>query len=198
MEQPPIRILRRPCPHPSEIQKTPQRPTVVTKTLEQREADYAAARKRIMGSATPDPAEVETKDSEESDITKITEDINNLTLKKDSCIRLPLLRRRIRSYKQPLEVGANRKHQQHAQSTSNGVRQNLNGTNAGLQQTTAITLMQQFNLLQQQYQQTLTGFQKQLVSSGAHSSTNFNPLNFSSSLPQSHINHKYTHPPTFN
>ncbi|VDQ07905.1 unnamed protein product [Trichobilharzia regenti] len=204
-----------------------------------------------MGSATPDPAEVETKDSEESDITKITEDINNLTLKKDSCIPTTStttqntevnaqksLSTEVSSYKQPLEVGANRKHQQHAQSTSNGVRQNLvthqqrsatvsanrlsyfpqpsplfsfqtgynnvgllptppgfhcslqNGTNAGLQQTTAITLMQQFNLLQQQYQQTLTGFQKQLVSSGAHSSTNFNPLNFSSSLPQSHINHK--------
>ncbi|CAH8834578.1 unnamed protein product [Trichobilharzia szidati] len=276
MEQPPIRILRRPCPHPSEIQKTPQRPTVVTKTLEQREADYAAARKRIMGSATPDPAEGETKDSAESDTTKITEDINNLTLKKDSCIpttsattqstevsaqkslstevsvnRLQANQNGAQiaspqNYKQPLEVGANRKHQQHAQSTSNGVRQNLvthqqrsatvsanrlsyfpqpsplfsfqtgynnvgllptppgfqcslqNGTNAGLQQTTAIALMHQFNLLQQQYQQTLTGFQKQLVSSGAHSSTNFNPLNFTSSLPQSHINHKYTHPPTFN
>ncbi|CAH8856611.1 unnamed protein product [Trichobilharzia szidati] len=86
MEQPAIRILRRPCPHLSEIQKTPQRPTVVTKTLEQREADYAAARERIMGYTTPDPAEVETKDSVESDTTKITEDTNNLTLKKDSCI----------------------------------------------------------------------------------------------------------------
>ncbi|CAH8838032.1 unnamed protein product [Trichobilharzia szidati] len=230
MKQPPIRILRRPCPHPSEIQKTLQRPTVVNKTLEQRKADYAAARKRIMGSTTPNPAEVETKDSVESDTTKITEDFKNPTLKKDSCIptistttqntevsaqkslstemsvnRLQANQNgaqiaSLQNYKQPLEVAANQKHQQHAQSTSNGVRQNLvthqqrsatvsanrlsyfsqpsplfsyqtgynnvallptplgfqcslkNRTNAGLQQTTAIALIHQFNLLQQQYQ----------------------------------------------
>ncbi|KAH8855959.1 SUZ domain-containing protein 1 [Schistosoma japonicum] len=65
MEHPPIRILRRPCPVPSDVPKTTQRPPVVTKTLEQREADYAAARKRIMGSATPEQENVETKEVSE-------------------------------------------------------------------------------------------------------------------------------------
>ncbi|KAF8562765.1 hypothetical protein P879_09550 [Paragonimus westermani] len=54
MENPPIRILQRPCavsPNKSES----FRPPATAKTLEQREADYAAARRRIMGSDCPHP-----------------------------------------------------------------------------------------------------------------------------------------------
>ncbi|CAH8432785.1 unnamed protein product [Heterobilharzia americana] len=260
MEQPPIRILRRPCPLPSDVQKTPQRPPVFTKTLEQREADYAAARRRIMGSATPEPNEVGVRDSVESNSMSIPEDINNVTSEQDLCIETTSSAMRDseinhlhtsqdeaqfpapQDNKQLLEVGVSRKLQQHPQCLSNGIRQNMltqrsatvsanrlsyfpqpplfsfqtgynnvgllptppgfqcslqNGTNAGLQQTAAIALMHQLNLLQQQYQQTLTGIQKQLVTPGTHSSTSFNPLNFSS-LPHPNISHKYTHPPTFN
>ncbi|CAH8428773.1 unnamed protein product [Schistosoma mattheei] len=271
MDQPPIRILRRPCPVPSDVPNTPQRPPIVTKTLEQREADYAAARKRIMGSATPESTKVETTELIESCPVKMTDDTNSVITKQDKSIAstIPTTQNMevsvqsnssemtashlftnhsgvqlsmSQSNKQTLDIGVGRKPQQHSHSTSNGVRQNLQQrsatvtanrlsyipphpplfsfqtgynnvgllptppgfqcslpteTNGSLQQTTAFALMHQFSLLQQQYQHTLTGIQKQLVSSGSHSSNSFNPLNFSS-FSQSHINQKYTHPSTFN
>lgn len=55
MEQPPIRILQRPCPIQPNKSTESNRPPVAVKTLEQREADYAAARRRIMGSESPEP-----------------------------------------------------------------------------------------------------------------------------------------------
>ncbi|TNN07726.1 SUZ domain-containing protein isoform 3 [Schistosoma japonicum] len=269
MEHPPIRILRRPCPVPSDVPKTTQRPPVVTKTLEQREADYAAARKRIMGSATPEQENMETKEVSEFNSLNMTEDISNATTKRNSFIGTASMTQNMdvciqnnavemtsnhlctnqsgvqhsvpQSNKQHLDIGVNRKPQQHSQCTTNGVRQNLqqrsptvtanrlsyipqpplfsfqtgynnvgllptppgfqcspsNETSASLQQTTAIALMHQFSLLQQQYQHTLNGIQNKLVSSGSHSSNSFSPLNFSS-FSQSNINHKYTHPSTFN
>jgi hypothetical protein len=54
MEKPPIRILQRPCPISSRKPAEPLRPPPNFRTLEQREADYAAARRRIMGSDSPD------------------------------------------------------------------------------------------------------------------------------------------------
>ncbi|CAH8428614.1 unnamed protein product [Schistosoma turkestanicum] len=263
MDQPPIRILRRPCQVPSNVPNTPQRPPVVTKTLEQREADYAAARKRIMGSATPEPAKVETKEVIESNSLRLTDDTNSAITKQDPYIASTASTTQNvevsvqsnssettvnhsstnhngvqlsmpQSNLQPLDVGVSRKPQQHSHSTSNGVRQNLqqrsatvtanrlsyvpqplpffslqtgynnagllptppgfqcslpNETNASLQQTTALALMHQFSLIQQQYRNTLSGIQKQLVSSGPHSSNSFNPLNFSS-FSQSNINQK--------
>lgn len=45
----PIRILQRPCQTTSNLSSDSSKPTVSKKTLEQREADYAAARRRIMG-----------------------------------------------------------------------------------------------------------------------------------------------------
>uniref|UniRef100_A0A0X3Q042 SUZ domain-containing protein 1 n=1 Tax=Schistocephalus solidus TaxID=70667 RepID=A0A0X3Q042_SCHSO len=54
MSQPPIRILRRPPIKVNNQVADNVQPTVPTKTLEQREADYAAARRRIMGSESED------------------------------------------------------------------------------------------------------------------------------------------------
>ncbi|VDN13535.1 unnamed protein product [Dibothriocephalus latus] len=54
MSQPPIRILRRPPIQVNNQVADNVQPTVPTKTLEQREADYAAARRRIMGSESED------------------------------------------------------------------------------------------------------------------------------------------------
>ncbi|TPP63846.1 hypothetical protein FGIG_04029 [Fasciola gigantica] len=55
MEKPSIRILQRPCPIQSNQSLESSRPPIAVKTLEQREADYAAARRRIMGSESPEP-----------------------------------------------------------------------------------------------------------------------------------------------
>lgn len=59
MENPPIRILQRPCPvSPNKSESF--RPPATAKTLEQREADYAAARRRIMGTDRPPEGEVQS------------------------------------------------------------------------------------------------------------------------------------------
>lgn len=57
METPPIRILQRPCQITSKTNSENFRPPISVKTLEQREADYAAARRRIMGADAPEPEE---------------------------------------------------------------------------------------------------------------------------------------------
>lgn len=54
METPPIRILQRPCQIAVKNSSEVLRPPAAQKSLEQREADYAAARRRIMGSDAPE------------------------------------------------------------------------------------------------------------------------------------------------
>ncbi|KAG8429070.1 hypothetical protein GDO86_018361, partial [Hymenochirus boettgeri] len=52
---PQIRILKRPTSNGlSSVQHTSNRPAAPVKTLAQREAEYAEARKRILGSASPE------------------------------------------------------------------------------------------------------------------------------------------------
>lgn len=85
MENPPIRILQRPCSIAVNKSSEDTRPPTFVKTLEQREADYAAARRRIMGS--------ESSDSEAGDDIHngSTEDVVS-EIEKDASLvpRLPL------------------------------------------------------------------------------------------------------------
>lgn len=55
MENPPIRILQRPCQASDNQTSQIIKPPATVKTLEQREADYAAARRRILGSDGSEP-----------------------------------------------------------------------------------------------------------------------------------------------
>ncbi|VDD82455.1 unnamed protein product [Mesocestoides corti] len=58
MNPPPIRILRRPTSQVSQSAEGNAPPPVRSKTFKQREADYAAARRRIMGSESEDSVKV--------------------------------------------------------------------------------------------------------------------------------------------
>lgn len=69
METPPIRILQRPCQITAKPDSEILRPQVSVKSLEQREADYAAARRRIMGADAP----------EQEEETNQTTDVKNTT-----------------------------------------------------------------------------------------------------------------------
>lgn len=281
MEQQPIRILRRPCPIQPETNETSQRPPVVTKTLEQREADYAAARRRIMGSATPEPIDGSSGDSADTCPELQTDQEFNLTrqLKRSSSLSSNLadqVTTAVSNITNGFSLGQNpsvlRSAKVHATQSSrqsmvmvNVGSKNLDQSlvsktsgrqgsqqqrllssvssssffsnssrtsqhssllsfqvgygNAGLLPTppslnyslqntsnmgfhnshsAALALMQNFNLLHQQYQQAFNGFQNQLVSSGIHGSLNFAPSNFSSSFSPSNGNPKFTHPSAFN
>lgn len=68
METPPIRILQRPCQITAKTDSEIFKPPISVKSLEQREADYAAARRRIMGADTPEQEDetnttIDTKDT---------------------------------------------------------------------------------------------------------------------------------------
>lgn len=72
MEKPPIRILQRPfqaeCDK-SDLRKAP----VICRTLEEKTADYAAARQRIMGSDSPVPDEVDVFEEPKIEKQRISE-----------------------------------------------------------------------------------------------------------------------------
>ncbi|XP_028850131.1 SUZ RNA-binding domain-containing isoform X2 [Denticeps clupeoides] len=62
---PQIRILKRPTTNGALSSPAAQtRPVVPVKTLAQREAEYAAARKRILGSATPEDTPQDSPNSD--------------------------------------------------------------------------------------------------------------------------------------
>jgi len=69
MNPPPIRILRRPVSQVIPQTVDNAQSTAPIKTLEQREADYAAARRRIMGSESEDPSVAENSGVSASEMT---------------------------------------------------------------------------------------------------------------------------------
>lgn len=77
METPPIRILQRPCQIADKNSSEPLKPPTTVKSLEQREADYAAARRRIMGSDTPEQEECDESTSTNMTTKGTTVDVSD-------------------------------------------------------------------------------------------------------------------------